>query len=77
MMPLSEPSGLSKSRGACIARWLVVSRCTRTHAHTYSLTLSHSNLQVFHDGTICSALIICESKPEVSSMPMQVGKSMR
>ena len=31
----------------------------------------------FQLGTICAALIICESTPEVISMPMQVGNSMR
>ena len=33
------------------------------------------NTQSFHVGAICTVLIICESNPEVISMPIHVGNN--
>lgn len=66
MMPFKLPSGFPKS-----------SRHSQSRRCFPSSPLPCDYSQSFQGSTICSALIICESKPDVSSMPMHVGKSIR
>lgn len=67
-MPLRPPCGFPKSASLGVSQRLLRNQTPPTEA---------ANLQTFQAGTSCTALMIWESKPEVISMPIQQGNSMR
>src|SRR3569833_250604 len=69
---LIAPLWSAKSGRGC--EW-GVSRFLRSERRRGSMSKQH--LQAVHVGTSCRALIIWESNPDVNSMPIHVGKSMK